>query len=181
MTNRTLLKIIKARLDNAKGAWSEESPNVLWAYKTTARTWTGETPFKLTYGNVVVIPIEVGITSIRREIFHKENNDDKLKVNLDCLDEVKDGAFRRMTKYQQKMAEYYNKRMKLRRLDIGDLVLHKVTSTTKDPAQRKLGPTWERPYWVALYSRQGSYHLETLDRKKLPQPWNIEHLKMYHQ
>ena len=46
-------------------------------------------------------------------------------------------------KYQQKMAEYYNKRVKLRRLDIGDLVLCKVTIATRDSAQGKLGPAWE--------------------------------------
>ena len=65
VTNRTPLKIIKARLDDAKGAWPEELPNVLWAYKTTAKTPIGETPFKLTYGFEAVIPIEVGITSIK--------------------------------------------------------------------------------------------------------------------
>ena len=48
--------------------------------------------------------------------------------------------------YQQKMVEYYNKRVKLRRLDIGDLVLRKVTTVTRDSAQGKLGPTWEGPY-----------------------------------
>ena len=62
--NRMLLKIIKARLDDAKEASSEELPNVLWAYRTIARTPTGETPFRLTYGIEPVIPVEVGITSI---------------------------------------------------------------------------------------------------------------------
>ena len=76
MTNRTLLKIIKAKLDDAKGAWPKEFPNVLWAYRTTARTSTGETPFRLTYGTEAVIPVEVRITNIRRETFHKESNDD---------------------------------------------------------------------------------------------------------
>ena len=170
MTNRTLLKIIKTRLDDIKGAWYEELPNVLWVYKTTTRTLTGETPFRLTYGTKVVISVEVGITSIRREMFHKESNNDQLKVNLDCLDEVKDGTSNKMTRYQQKMAEYYNKRVKLRRLDIGDLVLRKVTLTTKDPAQGKLGPNWEVPYHIVHYSRQGSYHLETLDGQRLPRP-----------
>ena len=65
MTNRTLLKIIKARLDDAKGAWPEELPNVLWAYKTTAKTLTREIPFRLIYGTEAVILVEVGITSIR--------------------------------------------------------------------------------------------------------------------
>ena len=32
VTNRSLLKIIKTRLEGAKGAWPEEPPNVLWAY-----------------------------------------------------------------------------------------------------------------------------------------------------
>ena len=47
-------------------------------------------------------------------MFHEKNNDDQLRVNLDYLDEVREKASDKMTKYQQKMAEYYNKRVKLR-------------------------------------------------------------------
>ena len=101
-----MLKIIKTKLDDAKDAWPEELPNVLWAYRTTARTPTGETPFKLTYETEVVIPVEVGVTSTRRAAFSEEENDDKLRLNLDCLDEVREDTFCRMTKYQRKMAEY---------------------------------------------------------------------------
>ena len=133
VTNWTLLKIIKTRMDDAKGASPEELPNVLWAYRTTARTPTGKAPFRLTYGTEAVIPVEVGVTSIRRGTFNEGINDDELRLNLDCLDEVRDNASSKMTKYQKKMAEYYNKRVKLRRLDIGDLVLHKTTIATKDP------------------------------------------------
>jgi len=123
----------------------------------------------------------VGVTSIKLKLFHKEDNDDQLRINLDCLDEVRDNAPNRMKKYQQKMAEYYNRRIKLRQLDIGDLILRKVTTATRDSTQGKLGPTWEGPYRVVHYSRQGSYHLKTLDEQRLPRPWNIEHLKKYHQ
>ncbi|XP_075633734.1 uncharacterized protein LOC142606237 [Castanea sativa] len=118
---------IKNQLDDAKGAWPEELPNVLWAYKTIARTPIGETPFRLTYGTKAVIPVEVGITSIGQGTFHEEGNNDKLKINLDCLDEIKEEASNRMTKYQQKMTKYFNKRVKLKRLNIGDLVLRKIT------------------------------------------------------
>ena len=110
-----------------------------------------------------MIPVEVGVTSIKREVFNEESNDDHLRINLDCLDEVRDKVSSKMTKYQLKMVEYYNKRVKLKRLDIGDLVLRKITIATKDPAQGKLGPTWEGPYRVVHYSRQGSYHLKTID------------------
>ena len=63
--NQTLLKIIKAKLDDTKGAWPEELPNILWAYRITTRTPTRETPFKLTYGTEAVIPVKVGVASIR--------------------------------------------------------------------------------------------------------------------
>ncbi|XP_050263909.1 uncharacterized protein LOC126708137 [Quercus robur] len=76
VTNRMLLKIIKAKLDNVKGAWPEELPNVLWAYRTIARTPTEETSFRLTYGTKAVIPVKVGVTSVRREMFREESNDD---------------------------------------------------------------------------------------------------------
>ena len=68
------------------------------------------------------------------------------------------------------MAEYYKKRVKLKRFNTKDLILRKVTPAMKDPAQGKLGPTWEGPYKVVHYSRRGSYHLEDLDRNKLPRP-----------
>ena len=76
----------------AKEAWPEELPNVLWTYMTMARTPTGETPFNLTYGIEAVISVEVGLTSLRREFFDKQSNDDQLKQNLDFLDEVRDQA-----------------------------------------------------------------------------------------
>ena len=60
---------------------------------------------------------------------------------MDYLDKARDRASHKMAKYQQKMSEYYNKRVKLNRLNIGDLVLCKVTPATKDPTQGKLGPT----------------------------------------
>ena len=59
VTNRSLLKIIKTRLEGAKGIWPKELPSVLWAYRTTARTPTGETPFRLTYENKAVILAEI--------------------------------------------------------------------------------------------------------------------------
>ena len=181
VTNQTLLKIIKARFMGSKGVWPEELPSVLWAYKTTVRTPIGETPFNLTYGIEIFIPVEIGLISPRTDFFDKYSNNNQLKLNLDCLDEVRDQASQRMAKYQQRMAEYYSQRVKLKRFHIGSLVLWKVTSATKDPAQGKLGPTWEGPYKVVHYSRWGSYHLEDLDGDKLPHPWNVKHLKRHYE
>jgi len=68
------------------------------------------------------------------------------------------------------MAMHYNTKVKPRYFNIRDLVLRKVTTTTKDLAQGKLGPNWEGPYKVIKCYRRGTYHLETLDGQRLHHP-----------
>ena len=89
VTNRTLLKIIKTRLEGAKGIWHDELPSILWAYWTTARTPTGETPFRLAYGADAVIPTEVGLTSYRVENYTEDKNEEALHLQLDLVDKVR--------------------------------------------------------------------------------------------
>uniref|UniRef100_A0A2N9GEB2 Uncharacterized protein n=1 Tax=Fagus sylvatica TaxID=28930 RepID=A0A2N9GEB2_FAGSY len=76
-SNKTLLDGIKKRLENAKGRWVEELPSILWTYRTTPRCSTGETPFSLTYGVEAVIPLEVGLPTIRTEYYDPVTNEAK--------------------------------------------------------------------------------------------------------
>ena len=80
VTNRTLLKIIKIRLEGTKGIWPDELPSVLWAYRTIARTPTGETPFRLTYGADAVIQAEVGLTSYRMQNYIEDKNKEAMRL-----------------------------------------------------------------------------------------------------
>ena len=84
--------MIKTRLEGAKGAWPDELPGVLWAYKMMVRTPTGKTPFKLVFGTKAVILVEVGVSSIKRTCYDEHSNDEGLKLALDCLPEVRDDA-----------------------------------------------------------------------------------------
>ena len=54
----------------------------------------------MTYGKEAVISVEVGLTSLRREFFDEQDNNDQLKQNLDLVDEVRDQAAQRMAKYK---------------------------------------------------------------------------------
>ncbi|RVW67691.1 hypothetical protein CK203_064121 [Vitis vinifera] len=66
-TNKTLITVLKKRLEQAKGKWVEELPGVLWAYRTTLGRPTGNTLFALTYGMDTIIPTEIGLPTIRTE------------------------------------------------------------------------------------------------------------------
>ena len=104
VTNRSLLKIIKTRLERAKGIWPKELPSILWAYRTTARTPTRETLFRLTYESEVVIPAEVGITSYRVHNHDENRNDEAMRLQLDLMDELRTTAEQMLARYQNRMA-----------------------------------------------------------------------------
>ena len=102
--------------------------------------------------------------------YQDEDNEEQLRINLNLIDEVRMDAEQRTTRYKNLMARKYDTMVKPRCFNIGDLVLKMVYLATRDPVHGKLGPNWEGPYKVINCKRQGSYYLETLDRRKLEHP-----------
>lgn len=43
--------------------WEEKLPLALWAYRTSYKVTTGNTPFQLMYGQEVVVPTEFMVPS----------------------------------------------------------------------------------------------------------------------
>lgn len=68
-------------------------------YRTTARTPTRETSFRLTYGSVAIIPAEVGLTSYRMGNYDEGKNDEAMHLQLDLVDEVRATAEQRLARY----------------------------------------------------------------------------------
>lgn len=87
--NKTIKHTLKAKLDKTKGDWIDKLPEVLWAYRTKTKTSTRETPFLLAYGYEAIIPVEVGVDSLRRETFNEEDNEAFMRLRLDLIEEYR--------------------------------------------------------------------------------------------
>ena len=154
---------------------------MLWAYRTTRKSATQETPFALAFGTEAVAPVEVRLKSPRIELASVEHNDKALRLNLDLLDEKSEQVLKRTEDYQRKTARYYNQKVKPRSYKAGDLVLKKLLPARKNPSHGKLGPIWEGPYIMTRVIKPGNYELQTEEGKILPHAWNAEHLKRFYQ
>ncbi|XP_075654832.1 uncharacterized protein LOC142625003 [Castanea sativa] len=78
------------------------------AYRTTAATPIGETPFHLAYGHEAIIPAEIGLTSYRISHHNGVRNEEGLRLQLNLLEEVRATSEQRMARYQDLMAKHYN-------------------------------------------------------------------------
>ena len=149
VTIRTLKAALRTKLEDLKGKWVEYLPEVLWAYRTTQKSATRETPFALAFGIEAVAPVEVRLKSPRIELATLEHNDEALRLNLDLLDEKHEQVLRRTEDYQRKTVRYYIRKVKPRSYMLGDLVLKKLLPARKNPAHGKLGPNWKGPYIIS--------------------------------
>nr|GEV56486.1 reverse transcriptase domain-containing protein [Tanacetum cinerariifolium] len=106
--NRSPGEGIKARLDERSKNWLEEISHVLWAHRTMIKSSNGETPFSLTYGAEAVIPVKIGMPTLRTAEVDMIKNNEALGINLDLLEEKREQSAIQEAKSKAKMEKYYN-------------------------------------------------------------------------
>ncbi|KAG9459165.1 hypothetical protein H6P81_003673 [Aristolochia fimbriata] len=163
--NKTLCKILKKTIGANKKSWDEKLGEVLWPYKTLFRAPTQSTPYSLIYGTEAVLPLEVQLPSLRiaiREGLTTEECAQLRLAELESLDEQRLEAQQRFECYQSRMTRAFNKKVRLRSFQKGDLVLvvrRPMLFTSKTDG--KFASKWEGPYVVQEAYTNGAYKLVT--------------------
>ncbi|XP_024010711.1 uncharacterized protein LOC112086183 [Eutrema salsugineum] len=140
-TNKTIIDGLKKRLDTAKGTWADELDGVLCSHRTTPLRSIGQSPFFLAYGTEAMCPAELNVPSIRRTMLTQQPdaNNEMMLDTIDLVEEHRERALLQIQNYQQLAARYYNKKVKGRHFEDGDLVLRKVYQNTEEKNAGKLG------------------------------------------
>ena len=86
-----------------------------------------------------IIPTEIGLPTIRTATPEPEN-EGSITRELDTSDELREAITIRVASYQRRLANSYNKQVRPRIFQPGDLVLRKVFENTMDPTAGKFQP-----------------------------------------
>ncbi|XP_019175786.1 PREDICTED: uncharacterized protein LOC109171110 [Ipomoea nil] len=178
--NRTIIDGIKKNLDAAGGTWVEELDTVLWAYRTTPRRATGETPFALAYGFEARAPTEAVIPSYRVAVYDPDLNEQHHAADLHLIDDRREEAMARAENYQRQTKAYHDSRVRPRYFQVGDYVLRRREASRPQDGG-KFATKWEGPYVIEAIVRPGSYKLRTTSGKVVDRVWNSEHLLKFYQ
>ena len=98
----------------------------------------------------------------------KNSNVEAVTKDLDMKGELREAAVVCIASYQQRLTNLYNRHVKLRAFQAGDLVLRRVFENTTDPVTGKFQPNWEGLYMIVKVGAVGSYTLNKLDGTLVP-------------
>ena len=80
-----------------------------------------------------IVLIEIGMPMLRTDILEQSNTESVIK-DLDMEDELHEAAAVRIASYHRRLVNLYNRRVKPRMFQPGDLVLKKNFENTANPS-----------------------------------------------
>jgi hypothetical protein len=120
-----LIKLIKKKIEENPRRWYEVLSEALWAHRILRHGVTKVTPFELLYGQQAMLPIEVNLDVYR---LAKQNDlstvmyHDLMMDNIDEVTSVRLKALKDIEKDKARVAKAYNKKVKSKSFQVGELV-----------------------------------------------------------
>ncbi|XP_071695326.1 uncharacterized protein [Rutidosis leptorrhynchoides] len=124
-------------------------------------------------------PTEISISTHRIESFHEETNEEKLRENLNLIEERRIVAAIHEANNKQQIEKYHNKRVRALTFSMGEWVSRNNEASRAENIGI-LCPNWEEPYLVVAINGVGSYKLADVHGRRLPNVWYATLLKRYY-
>jgi hypothetical protein len=114
-SNKTLIKLIKKKIEENPKTWHEVLSEALWAHRISKHSATKVTPFELVYGQEAVLPMDVNLDGMQIARQNELSAVDYYNLMLDRLDEVSDERVKDLGEIDRdklRVTKAYNKRVK---------------------------------------------------------------------
>ena len=135
----------------------------------------------MVYGSEAILSIEVEIQFLRVLVETKVLEEDWAKARyeqLALIDEKRARAQYHAQGYQKRIVKAFNKKVKLRNLKEGNLVLKVLKDETFDP-RGKMKPMWSGPFIIKKIMSGGATRITDLDGEGMLRPINMDKLRKY--
>jgi hypothetical protein len=175
--------LIKRKIYEHPRRCHEVLSEALFAYRISCHGATKTSSYHLVYGQEAVLPWEITAGSRHIEFQNDLTAEEyvvRMNDNIEDLTELRLWSLEKIKENKAKVACAYNKKVKPKEYQGGDLVWEAVLPlVTKDAAYGKWSTNWHGPYRVDQVLPGNAYMLEELDGVKFLVAVNGEHLKKY--
>jgi transposase InsO family protein len=182
-SNKTLLKIIKKKIDDNPRKWHEVLSEALWAHKMSRHGATRVTPFELVYRQEVVLTKEINLQScriVKQDMLSADEYTEGMMKGVDGVPESWLQALQEIDKEKLRVAKVYNRKVREKSFQIEELVRKTILPLgSKDRKLGKWPPSWEGPFRIVAIVLGNSYFIKTLEGKGVEKAINGRYLKKY--
>ena len=138
--------------------WDERLYEALWAYRTTFKVTTQNTPFTLVYGTKAIFPVEKEIPTLRVALESCLGDSESLQarlMELVKLDEIRMLALQSLEAMQRRRKAWHDRHIKVRQFKKGSNVL--VYDSRYYKFLEKLQIRWLGPFKILRFLIMGLY------------------------
>jgi hypothetical protein len=150
-SNKVLIKIIKKRIKDNPRRWHEKLLEAFWVHRTSRHEAMKVTPFELVYGQEAVLPMEIGLQSLRVTGQDSLSAKQYHELMMDKIDDKPESQFKALEEIEKmiKIAKANNKHVVEKSFQVGDQVWKMILSLgTQSGMFGKWSPSWEGPFRV---------------------------------
>ena len=183
-SNKSLIKLIKRKINEQPRKWHTTLAESLWAYRMACHGSIQVPPYQLVYGHEAVLPWETNIGSRRIALQDQLTADEYRNLMIDDLEDITQYRLKALEKIEEnkaRVARHYNKKVIPKKFEEGDLVWKLILPIgSKDNRFGKWSPNWEGPYVISRCVPGNAYILKELDGEEFGKALNGKYLKQYY-
>jgi hypothetical protein len=177
-----MVRIIKRLIEDNPHQWHTLLTYALWEDHTTIKVSTCCTPFQLVYGQEVILPTEMELSSLQLMLQIEELNSSNVSQRINALlvlEEQRLFSLENIKRRQQTVKKYFNKSAKVVRFKVNEKFLLWDSAHVDRGRHSKFQKLWLGPFKIAFVLGANSHLLKDLEERLFSYSTNGCHLKHY--